>query len=281
VSLRIKKRIVTGTLSIALAALATTSSGAQAQAGSKSEPIFRIGNFDRSSHEFAKGTPEKPVDFLVGQSTASKDWYGRQPAIANSTETTPGANHAADPRTITFTLDHNPETEYRLRAGFIVITGAIPQVRITINNEHGKFYLHPTLDYSNGEVADAFYSAYSYAMIDFEFSGKLLHHGENQLTLQAIESEDQDAPDCYLTYDAVELEKVGKNSGPQAAKILVAPTIFFKSVQNSLEEEVDVFVQHSEPVQAKDYVDLEIAGKKHHDDLRSGDDFGEKGLSTQ
>ena len=40
--------------------------------------VFTIGEFNRSSVDLADGTPQQPVNFIVGTSTASKDWYANQ-----------------------------------------------------------------------------------------------------------------------------------------------------------------------------------------------------------
>ena len=67
--------------------------------------VFRIGVFDGSSMEFAKGTPNHPVNFAVGKSDPQKDWFDSQPAVWGSELGTQKQSVAKSPRTIEFSID--------------------------------------------------------------------------------------------------------------------------------------------------------------------------------
>src|ERR1700691_1829498 len=66
--------------------------------------VFRIGNFDRSSVEFAPGNPKQPVNFVVGQSDPAKDWYATQLAELNAGSGTKASDVSTAARTITFSI---------------------------------------------------------------------------------------------------------------------------------------------------------------------------------
>jgi hypothetical protein len=62
--------------------------GVRHAAAAQSKPalakIFQVGVFDRSSSEFHGGRPERPVNFVVGQSDPAKDWYADQPSLIDA-----------------------------------------------------------------------------------------------------------------------------------------------------------------------------------------------------
>src|ERR1700742_3388603 len=75
--------------------------------------VFRMGNFDRSSVEFASGTPKQPVSFAVGQSDVPKDWYATQPGVLVSASSSKVSEVGTAPRAITFAID-SLKTDYTL-----------------------------------------------------------------------------------------------------------------------------------------------------------------------
>ncbi|MGB0122314.1 MAG: polysaccharide lyase family protein [Silvibacterium sp.] len=239
--------------------------------------VFRIGNFDHSSVEFAPGSPKQPVNFVVGQSDPAKDWYASQPAELSSGSSVQRANITTAPRVITFSLESAPVATYRLRVALLIENLSVPALRIDINGKHGMFYLHPKLDYNNGDQGDSFYPAYSYAEVDVTLPGEDLLRGDNTLKLQAIEEADQAVPDAGLTYDAIELDRDLSGVNPRSSAQLF-PTIFYKQLQAELNEMVDVVVRYGEPVKPGSSVDLTLAGKSYHLPLRGDQDFGEEKL---
>src|SRR6185312_10591564 len=128
---------------ILFAAFLTIAIGASAQAvpaqPKANSVVFQIGQFDRSSNEFPGGTPERPVNFIVGKSVAAKDWYAMQNVVvvpASSTLKTP-------PRTIHFSLEGKQSPSYELHLAFLIESNAVPAIRVGINGKQGTFYLHP------------------------------------------------------------------------------------------------------------------------------------------
>ena len=241
--------------------------------------VFKIGTFDRSSAEFAGGMPKQPVNFLVGKSNSAKEWYAAQPAEFVSAVGTHPTNNTAAPRTITFSLAHAPAAAYQLHIAVLIETASVPALRVSIDGKRGMFYLQPKLDYNNGDQYDSFDPAYSHADVICAFPGSYLHSGTNTITLQAIEEADQAVPNAGLTYDAIELDRNAEAFHSRASSARIVPAIFYRKQQGQLEEMVDVIVRHGERVKPGSSVDLAIAGKRYHQTIQGGQDFGEEKLT--
>lgn len=172
-----------------------------------SDTVFRIGTFDRSSAEFAAESPKHSVNFIIGRSDPAKDWFANQPAALLGQEQQSKQSGRTAPRKIQFTLNQPPASAYRMHVALLIETASVPMIRIGINGKYGMLYLHPRLDYSNGDQGDSFYPAFSHADVEFEFPGSYLKSGMNTITLQAIEDASKAVPEVGLTYDAIELDK--------------------------------------------------------------------------
>lgn len=236
------------------------------------QTVWRIGAFDRSSAEFADGSPQKPVNFAADRDPA-KNWYGYAAASF--------AGHAdagAAPQTVRFSLKEKPSATYRLHVSLLIEHSSVPALRIAINGRSGIFYLHPELDYSMGDTMAAFFPTYAHAAVEFDFPGNFLHPGTNSIAFQAVATADKGVPDAGFNYDAIELEAAPKAYSTSAAKI--EPTIFYKQDGSKLTERVDVFVRYLQrPHSGK--VELEIAGRHFSAALNGDQDFGEERLSLQ
>lgn len=252
-----------------------------------STPVFTIGKFNRSSVDLASGTPQQPVKFIVGSSTASKDWYATQrveqassPAAA-SRPTTP----QAAPWIIQFSLASKPAPSYRFHVALLIESSSVPALRVVINGKTGTFYLQPKLDTENGDQVSSFYAAYSHADVEFDFPGGYLHRGTNTITLQAVETVPPSLPnaalpvDANFTYDAIQLDRNSQSSAANRASAQILPTIFYQQQQGQLKEFVDVILRDPRATHAGTSVDLTLAGKHYHQALQSGHDFGEDKLT--
>ncbi len=253
--------------SLVLALITTLSFHAEAQ--TPSATVWRIGTFDRSSAEFADGSPQTPVTFVIGKDQPEKSWYGLAPAAA------PGGHSdiSSAPRTIRFSITGKPVTGYRLRVAVLVEQAGLGALRVSFNGRSGTFYLHPELDYSMGDAMDAFNPAFAHADIDFDFPGNYLREGENDISLQAVAAADKAIPDAGFNYDAIELDQSGAPSA--SPQVTAEPTIFFQQHEGSLAEQLNVFLRYRErPRSGK--VSLEIAGRHYDHVLRTDQDFGEE-----
>ena len=105
--------------------------------------IFRIGQFDRSSGEFAPGNPTAQVNFVAPQSNPAKEWFSVQPAVLGGANKPAAANAAAAPRAITFALKDSPAAAYRLHVAVLIESASVPALKVDINGKTGMFYLHP------------------------------------------------------------------------------------------------------------------------------------------
>src|SRR6202789_1283707 len=149
--------------------------------------VFRIGIFDHASSEFAQEAQKSPVRFIVNQSDAAKDWPASQLAVFPAGTPVSETSNTAGPREITFSLDQAPAAAYRLRMSFLIESPSVPAIQVGINGKHGMLYLHPKLDYNQGDLISSYYPAYSSAELMFSFPGSMLQQGTNTITLQPIE----------------------------------------------------------------------------------------------
>lgn len=238
------------------------------------DTVFQLGTFDRSSYEFADGTPKQPVDFVVGKSDPAKDWYQMQPVATLAGGQT--AENSSTPRTIQFSLNGAPAPAYKLRVAVLIVSTSVPALRVSINGKVGTFYLHPRLDYSNGDQWDSFDPAYSAGEVEFAFPGSYLRRGDNTITLQAVE--DAAIPGATLAYDAISLRRDQERLRAGASSAEILPTVFYKQNGSQVEELVDVFVRYGQGAQARSDVELTVGGEKYHAALGGGQDFGEEKL---
>ncbi|MEM0149855.1 MAG: polysaccharide lyase family protein [Candidatus Micrarchaeaceae archaeon] len=263
-------------ISIVLGYFSLTTAKAQ---DTHARTVFQIGTFDRSSAEFVGGSPKRPINFIVGKSNPAKDWYATQPAELVSAAGAHIANNTTVPWAITFFVPRPPAMIYRLRVSLLIESASVPALRITINGKHGTFYLHPKLDYSNGDQGDSFNPVYSHDDVVFDFPGDYLRQGSNTITLQPIEEDDQAVPDAGLTYDAIKLDRDTEDIHPWVFLAQIYPTIFYQKKQGQLDELVDVFLHYCERLKAGSSVDLAIAGKHYYLKLKGDQDFGEEKLT--
>ncbi|MGI8770888.1 MAG: polysaccharide lyase family protein, partial [Acidobacteriaceae bacterium] len=249
------------------AAVSLPIAAAQSQGG---ESVFRIGAFDGSSGEFATGTPQQPVTFIVGRSDPAHAWYGFQPieSKAKPVETAP--------RTIQFALQQAPASAYTFRVSILIEHPSVPTLKVDINGRRGTFYLDPKLDSRMGDGSAVSFPAYSHAQVEFEFPGQYLHsQGVNTITLAAAEASGEAVPDAGFTYDALELESApGRKFDQQAASVTVKPTIFYKE-DGGVKEVVDALVRYRQRPQ-DGTVALTVSGKRYVQSLRGDQDFGEE-----
>ena len=238
--------------------------------------VFRIGAFNRSSQELAQGNPGRPVKFVVGQSDPANDWYATQPVEGVSAGGAQNTNQDSTVRTISFSLSRSPEAEYRLHVAVLIESPSVPVVYLEVNGKRGKFYLHPRLDEGMGDWANTWFPLFSHADVDFSFPGTYLRQGANTITLRIVEESGKGVPDASLTYDAIQLESDARVFDPQRSSAQIIPTIYYQQLQGQLENIVDVFIRHGEPLKAGSTADLAIAGKEYHQSLGQGQDFGEE-----
>jgi hypothetical protein len=263
------------------AVLAASMLHAATTPGGPKSKIFQIGKFDRSSSEFANGVPARNADFIVSKSDPAKDWFSFQPVMLKSVHGTPQLQDASAPRAISFELQESPADSYRLHVALLIETASVPALKVGINGKMGMFYLHPTLDYSNGDQGDSFNPAYSSADVVFDFPGSYLHGGVNRITLQMVEEAEEAVPDAGVNYDGVELDRVPRNPGTYDFSAQLEPTIFFHRQNGELMETVEAFIRCYDAMKPGIKVDLVMGQRSYHADLHGGYDFGEERVRFQ
>jgi alpha-mannosidase len=235
--------------------------------------IFQIGTFDRSSAEFGGGAAKAPVVFDAGKSKTS-EWPAAQPATLDSDNSRSTTDHAAM-RTIVFSLRDTSAKQYKLHVAVLLETPSIPALQVNINGKVGRSYLEPKLDFDSGDQVAAFDPIYSHADVVFVIPGRFVHQGMNTLTLQAIEEASAVVPDAGITYDALELTTAAGSTNP-GDSVRIAPTIFYRQQKVSLEELVDVYLQHGIGDGSEGSLTLSIGGHSYHRDFHSTREFGQE-----
>ncbi|MFL6428691.1 MAG: glycoside hydrolase family 38 C-terminal domain-containing protein, partial [Acidobacteriaceae bacterium] len=222
-------------LPLALAALIFTSC---ARAAGQHAEIFHLGQFDSSSREFHSGQPDHSVRVSASDPAAVGTWYAFQPEQpAGGT----AADIAAAPRTIVFQIAGTPAARYGIRLSLLIEHPSVPVLRVSINGHSGSFFLDPHLVRTENDEA-VFFPSFSRADLAFEFPGTYLHPGENEISFAAVsETNDLQAPQAGFHYDAISMEV----SGPTSAQpqVRIEPTIFFRTVDGTLQEALDVIVR--------------------------------------
>ena len=136
--MKLKSAWLFGTILCTLPLLFPVPSHAQAPSPSA---VFTIGEFNRSSVDLAAGTPQQPVKFIVGTSTASKDWYANQRVEQAATPAAPAVSPrpAATPWTIQFSLANAPAPSYRFHVALLIESSSVPALRVVINGKIRHF----------------------------------------------------------------------------------------------------------------------------------------------
>lgn len=266
---------------LALSAAACLCLPANAGQGEHGSMVWRIGRFDRSSAEFAGGSPDKPVSFAIGQSNPAKDWYAVQPVKVVSASDEKNTANGSSPWGIHFSLHEAPAPAYALHVALLVESASVPTLQVSINGRHGTFFLHPLLDFDNGDQNSAFNAVYSHADVEFAFPGSYLQRGLNTITLQAVKETEQYVPDAGLNYDAIELDSSSNDFKSQESSAQVVPTIFYTRQNGTLHEIVDVFLRNGGPIRQGASVELAIAGRHYVQATKESHDFGEEKLEFE
>jgi len=231
----------------------------------KEPAVWQLGTFDYSSEEFGKKDQKSEVVFHPSES-AVVDWPSFQ-AVAGT---------ATPSRKVQFTVD-KVAAGYRLRAAVIIDRPSVPALKLEINGHAGLFYLHPTLDYHNGDLAGGSRAGYSHALLEIDVPAPFLQAGENTMVVQPVATSGESVPEAGLYWDALELVAAEGAVDKKKLAVSIEPTIFFHQEAGGLAEEVDVFV-HSSGKMPAGQMDLELAGKHYQQPLKGGADFGEEKL---
>ncbi|HLK04903.1 MAG TPA: polysaccharide lyase family protein [Candidatus Acidoferrum sp.] len=234
----------------------------------QTQEVWRIGAFDGSSAEFSGGSPSQPVNFIAGKDLPEKSWYAFAPSFFPSGKTNP----ANAPRAIEFELG-KAAGDFHLRVSLLIENPSVPALRVSVNGRNGLFYLHPKLDYNMGDTIAAFFPAYSRTAVEFDIPRGLLHSGKNSISLQAVATATEGAPDSGFAYDAIELTRAPRSE--QKISAHAEPTVFYEKQGDAVLEQIAVFVRYNERPHSGE-LDLALAGKHYKRTLEGNQDFGEE-----
>ncbi len=262
-----------------------------------STTIWQIGDFDKSSREFASGvspTRGGPLDYsnpaddpvyIIGKSQPGKNWLAFQPGSSNGK-----AGHRAHPFTIKFSLSGPPRGVYTFTAALLAYSPRVPVLDVSINGRHGWFYQHPTLNYDAGDLGSVFAPRYSTATIAFDFPASYLKPGANELVLTASDNPDarDDSEGAVMVlgnsgiyFDALRLEQnAGGRFQPTQITANVTPTIFYQSKDGKQVEVIEVDLRLGE-LAKHGRITLVVGNQKFTAPLVSDRDFGEQRLDFE
>jgi alpha-mannosidase len=242
--------------------------------------VFRMGEFDGSSLEFAPKGSAGEESYVIGRSQPATDWCAFQPAV-RSAELTNANETAAHSRTIEFQIPDAPSAAYRLKVSLLFEQTSVPVLRVAINGNSGIYYPEPKLDYRMGDTVAAQDPVYSTADIVFVFPGSLLHQGLNTIALQAVDDAVEAIPESGFTYDAIELDRWGEGSVDGDTSTRIDPTVYFRKQQNGLSELVNVTIHSPRRLNSEDTVSLLLDGQTYQKKLGVSRDFGEARISFE
>jgi alpha-mannosidase len=202
--------------------------------------VFHLGQFDSSSQEFHSGQPDHAVHISANDPAAVLNWYAFQPEQPGAGNVTHSI--AAEARTIAFQIAGAPAANYTIHIALLIEHPGVPVLQVAINGHTGSYFLNPKLVETENDEA-VFFPSFSRAELSFDLPGGYVHAGENEISFAAMpETNDPQAPDAGFHYDAISMEVAG-HAPASAAQLRIDPTIFFRSVNGTLQEALDVIVR--------------------------------------
>jgi len=249
---------------------------------SESEILWQIGAFDYSSAEFNHGSegpplfgqrfPKGQLVYVIGKSSAEKDWPAFQPGSANGR-----AGLAPHPYTIQFDLPEVPRGLVTLKVSLLGETPRVARLEVEINGYRALYYQHPKLNYVGGDGPTVVGPIGSANTIIAEIPPAFLAKGTNKLVLTAMDepAERDDVTGSGIFYDAIELA-LDRNATFSKNKVTVEidPTVFYRQSGDALTELVDIYVRSNQPLE-HGHVTLKLGGQEFTRELSSKRDFGE------
>jgi alpha-mannosidase len=242
--------------------------------------VFRIGEFDGSSLEFAPKDFAGEENYVIGRSQPATGWRAFQPAVLSAALTNPN-EAAAHSRTIEFQIPDTPASAYRFKVALLFEQTSFPALRVTINGKSGIYYPEPKLDYRMGDTIAAQDPVYSTADIGFVFPGSLLQQGLNTIALQAVDDAVEAIPESGFTYDAVELDRWEPGSVDSDTSTRIDPTVYFRKRPDGLSELVNVTIRSPRRLSPEDTVSLLLDGQTYQKKLGISRDFGEARIAFE
>src|ERR1035437_457692 len=264
--------------------IAACLAGIAASASAQDRELWRIGQFDKSSHEFKDSfdvddlAERNPELFTVGLNHDG-DWLRFQPGPANGI-----AGGREHPFQIRFHLDSLPRGTYSLRVAILYETPRLSTLRIDINHHLAVLSFHPHLDYSAGDWEGTFVPQTSNDQKRLDIPASFLRVGVNVLTLTAIDMPAQKqmslgdiAPGISgIVYDALALSYAPQPISSKRTLSHAEATVFYKNSPGGLLEEVSLCITAPYRKSSAATAGLKYAGKTIQFKLLGDQEFGER-----
>jgi hypothetical protein len=195
--------------------------------------IWQIGSFNDSSSEFSdqifQGT-----QFEIG-TNHEKDWPSTLSAVS------PEQVATARPLRIKFSLVDVPDSAIQLQIAELVLTPRLPLLSVEVNGHRGCFYRRPEIDYREGNVEGSIFPQYSIGTRKIQIPNQFLKRGENEISILAVTDPvssalpgGKDLSDASITFDAIALVNIEKDSSREVLTAEASPTVFFHRDKGAL-----------------------------------------------
>jgi alpha-mannosidase len=250
---------------------AALSSASSAPASARGREVFRLGEFDGSSYEFAQGSPKNPVRVHPAAAGSTSGWYAFQPTVDRQTA---GANCVSPTaRVVAFSIAGASQPAYTVEVSLLFEHASVPALCVAVNGHGGQFYASPQRDNRMGDGGAVSFPAYSHATVSFTVPGRYLHAGENEIAFTAVSDDGaRQVADAGFNYDAIAMREGVEEIAVPAMRL--EPTIFFRKGKSALEEGIDATIRaDGSPVRK---ASLAMGGTRIQLPLRSGVDWGEQ-----
>ena len=216
--------------------------------------VWHIGKFDHTSAEF-HGREAGTVPVINADAPdAAAHWPADQAGSGNVK-----AGSKAHPRIIHFTLSEPPSGAYTLVLSVLAGDPRVPHLELDLNGTRGTAYLDRKLTYFAEGRMDSPINGEAHVRINVPAT--LLHAGQNELKITAVDDSPDVTGDSAIEWDALELVR---NAGatPPATGFEVTPTYFYVRKDGELCELVDVTLSLPGVTSAASLT-LTVAGKEY------------------
>ncbi len=208
------------------------------------EVIWKIGEVDRSDHEFvgsATARTNQPVLVRVGTGSEARQWPKFHPGSGN------GA-FGGQPYRFTLAFDlpaQPPRGTFYLDLSLLFRQPRVPALELELNGHRGRYYFDPEPMFEIGNGDDQFNPIRSVQRRRLALPARYFQPGENRLTLIAV---DEPAAvihnrtvggtgDSGFFYDALALSHNPDAALDDSLEVSLTPTVLFPRTRSGLKEE--------------------------------------------
>jgi alpha-mannosidase len=248
--------------------------------------LWKIGQVDGSTLEFngkwdfaVQGNP----DFVVGTSTAEKDWSAFHPGTRDTAH-----GSRLHPFVISFDVPGHPAGVFKLTLDLLFKSAGVPQYLVEINGNKGRFFPKPQLSEEIGDPETAWNIVFSRQRLNLALPASFFRTGSNRLVLTCLDDNSQailgptkaSGAESGLYYDALQLSNDPQAKSSSATEIDAEPTIFYRRGDDGLREFVTLKASATGPLRHASAT-LTLVGHPYSCSLDSDYDFGDSACAVQ